>query len=190
MADIKTQPPASFAVVQSNPQARSKHRACHPLHSYPSPPLLLPLPAAAAASCRRLLLLLLLHNFRQSTSVCACLLVAAPVCVCALSSFRSLSLLLLPLSLLLSLCCCCCLLSLHLQRLRSRWLLGLLPLARLLVVSLCWFRRAQKQKANEQEEAAEEEQEVVWENGKETKAICKAKLKLKRGLSIDLCCRL
>lgn len=104
MADIKTQPPASFAVVQSNPQARSKHRACHPLHRYsPFPPLAtLPLPAAAAASCRRLLLLLL-HNFRQSTSVCACLLVAAPVCVCALSSFRSLSLLLLPLSLLLSL---------------------------------------------------------------------------------------
>lgn len=108
VADIKTQPPASFVVVQSNPQARSS--PCHPLHSY-SPTLPLP----AAASCRRLLLplLLLLHNFRQSTSVCACLLVAAPVCVCALSQasalsfshyFRSL-----PLStahsLLLTLCC-------------------------------------------------------------------------------------
>lgn len=154
MADIKTQPPASFVVVQSNPQARSLPPSAQLL---PCPPLPLP---AAAASCRRLLLplLLLLHNFRQSTSVCACLLVAALVWVCALSSFRSLFLSLLPFSpslycsLSAALSLSLLLLSLHLQRLRSRWLWGLLPLARLLVVSLCWFRSAQKQKTNEQEE--------------------------------------
>lgn len=94
MADIKTQPPASFVVVQSNPQARSLPPSAQLL---PCPPLPLP---AAAASCRRLLLplLLLLHNFRQSTSVCACLLVAALVWVCSLSSFRSLFRSLLPFS--------------------------------------------------------------------------------------------
>lgn len=106
--------------------------------------------------------------------------------VCSLKLPLSLTAAAASLSSSLSCSLCCFQLSLHLQRLRSRWLWGLLPLARLLVVSLCWFRTAQKQKANEQEEAAEEEQEVVWENGKETKAICKAKLKLKRGLSIDL----
>lgn len=120
---------------------------------------------------------------------CACMR------VCALSSFRSLFLSLLPFSpslycslsaahsLLLSLCCC--LLSLHLQRLRSRWLWGLLPLARLLVVSLCWFRSAQKQKTNEQEEeeaGAEEQEVVVWEKRKRNKGNLRSETETKTRL--------